>query len=357
MLERLGDRAHELATRGAQRACGLPHQRLEPGEILGEAVGVVDEQALGPLDATRAHRSLRRGDQVRVGTQEGGPCGARRRCGAVRGRRSGRDPARDRGEAVERLRQLRPEGVLRPVGQQYLEQREGHDTEGEALQPRADRRVGRRDARGDHEEQRERGRHAHRPAPGDGGEGRGEGNEEGQHRRGRRRVGHHRAQRDETGGDEAGQQQVAHLAERRPPQLGNRSETDGPDHREEPELEVVGDQHAEEEARRAGERDPRGAPERRSAGSQPREARPQVSGAGVRRGRHGGDSSPARAHPAARLHAPRRRGGVVTQRPAKPCTPVRFRSSPSLHKRDRAVIARARYPGCTPRSEVRVGCR
>jgi hypothetical protein len=26
---------------------------------------------------------------------------------------------------------------------------------------------------------------------------------------------------------------------------------------------------------------------------------------------------------------PRRRGGVVTQRPAKPCTPVRFRSSPS----------------------------
>ena len=30
------------------------------------------------------------------------------------------------------------------------------------------------------------------------------------------------------------------------------------------------------------------------------------------------------------VRGPRRRGGVATQRPAKPCTPVRFRSAPSL---------------------------
>jgi hypothetical protein len=35
------------------------------------------------------------------------------------------------------------------------------------------------------------------------------------------------------------------------------------------------------------------------------------------------------AHGTATLDLRRRRGGVVTQRPAKPCTPVRFRSAPS----------------------------
>src|SRR5215211_5234688 len=59
----------------------------------------------------------------------------------------------------------------------------------------------------------------------------------------------------------------------------------------------------------------------------------------------------ARVVPALAFPRPRRRGGVVTQRPAKPRTPVRFRPSPW---RERPAGAAVFAPADAWRSAVRV---
>ena len=60
-----------------------------------------------------------------------------------------------------------------------------------------------------------------------------------------------------------------------------------------------------------------------------------------------------RSHPApASLPlAPRRRGGVATQRPAKPSTPVRFRSSPLARLAGNGPCTNRMCPRCAPRFE------
>jgi hypothetical protein len=76
-------------------------------------------------------------------------------------------------------------------------------------------------------------------------------------------------------------------------------------------------------------------------------ALPEASVSAGKRPKRQASRAPGRLPHTLRLGPSRRRGGVATQRPAKPSTPVRFRSSPLTTRRLSAGILQWAQDGCT----------